>query len=1239
MAKTNRKRRAWRLWLTLVLGLTLLLLLLGLLYLNFADLSVYRGTVERLVSNAIGRELSIDGRFEPEIGWTSTLRAERVALANPEWCADPTMVYIERLKASVDLPSLLFGPIRLHDIEIEGARVRVDIAADGRDNWTFDIERGEGDLGVTFDGIALRDVELVYEKAGAARPLVVHAERCDAHLLDPRFDRPERLTAEGDTLDVELTGRLAGRPLELAGRISPVDRLILAGPVEFDLKGRFGEIELSFRGSLVDLAGLDGPDLSLEVHGSEVLELTEPLGLPSLGRGPFRLTAQTSPRDDAIEIALAAEVEGLDAEVNGRIDSLAAPDRMDLAVTASGSNLSAAGALIGFDDLPAEPFSVTGRVVRDDSGTRFRQVEAGIADSSLTVDGELGHPPGLVGTDLRFSARGPDLSVIRALTGLDLPSQPFEAQGRLVRQARGIRFEEVRARVGATEIDVTGTVGDAPEYSGTDLGVRIDGPDLSVFSALAGLELPEGAFRIEGHGVYGDRGITLDSTMARLGENTLRVDGRIALDPRLVGSDLRVHATGPDLSVLARIAEVDDLPAEPFDVAGRVRVLAGGYEIEGVEARIGEIEVEADGRVGTLPDLSGTDLQVSLVMDRLAALGPYVMDAPPLPAEPFSVAGRLRVDPDGYLLEGVAGTLGANHFQVDGRLGPLPEVNGTDLELELSGPNLEAVDRIVSDTGLVERFGLPAMPFAASGGFRADEAGYELVGVRLSVGDGEVRVDGVLGPKPRFVGTDLRIDGEGTDISWIGELAKVPLPAEPFRVRGRVERLASGARFHDVRLELGAYRAEIDGKLGETPRMAGTLLDVEARGPDLALVHRFTDLPEGLDGRFSISGRVEGTPEEFSVRQLRAELDDSDLSGSIRVDLRGKPFVRAQLTSKRLNLAPLLGKGVGPRVGEPAAKGGSGDDGTARPDHKERRHLIPDDPLNLEAFDGFNLHLDLRAEEVWLSSEPIRNLELGVDLVDGRLSIVPFIAVGVRDGRVNGSFVLEPVTGGYGLRARLLAENLRPGMLGHGEDPSLWPPINVELELSGSGDSPRAIAAGANGWLTVVVDEGRVDNSSGELFTADFLRTILDTLNPFRKEEPYTIHECAVYHVELIDGVARVNPMAMRTDKMTMVGRGKVDLSTEKLDLYWTAKPRKGVGLSASALTNPYIKLGGTLSKPSLDIKPVHAVTAAGVAVATVGISILARGLWDRVTAEQQVCTSASRQVERLKQKRQTRKD
>ena len=146
-------------------------------------------------------------------------------------------------------------------------------------------------------------------------------------------------------------------------------------------------------------------------------------------------------------------------------------------------------------------------------------------------------------------------------------------------------------------------------------------------------------------------------------------------------------------------------------------------------------------------------------------------------------------------------------------------------------------------------------------------------------------------------------------------------------------------------------------------------------------------------------------------------------------------------------------------------------------------------------------------------------------------------------------------------------------------------PHDVLLSLTGAGTDLHAIAVSADGRLIVLQGEGRFDNATLSLLTTDMLGKLFSTLNPFSRKERYTRLECGVHVAHLENGVARIQPLLGVTDKMKIAGRGRIDLSTEKLDFSWVAKPRRGIGLSASTITNPYIKLGGTLSTPSLSVK------------------------------------------------------
>jgi hypothetical protein len=127
--------------------------------------------------------------------------------------------------------------------------------------------------------------------------------------------------------------------------------------------------------------------------------------------------------------------------------------------------------------------------------------------------------------------------------------------------------------------------------------------------------------------------------------------------------------------------------------------------------------------------------------------------------------------------------------------------------------------------------------------------------------------------------------------------------------------------------------------------------------------------------------------------------------------------------------------------------------------------------------------------------------------------------------------------------------------------------------------------------------------------------------------------------VGIEDGKMIVQPIAFRTDKTTVVGHGKLDLDTEEIALVWTLKPRRGVGVSRGSIANPYIRLGGTLASPHLEVKQLEAAASTGAAVASVGMTILYRGIYNRVTAEKKVCVDALAKARKQEDARAARRD
>ena len=86
-------------------------------------------------------------------------------------------------------------------------------------------------------------------------------------------------------------------------------------------------------------------------------------------------------------------------------------------------------------------------------------------------------------------------------------------------------------------------------------------------------------------------------------------------------------------------------------------------------------------------------------------------------------------------------------------------------------------------------------------------------------------------------------------------------------------------------------------------------------------------------------------------------------------------------------------------------------------------------------------------------------------------------------------------------------------------------------------------------------------------------------------------------------------------------------MKTEKIKLNFNAIPNNALKVSAGELFNPYILIGGTLSKPAVGLDPTKVLLHGSVAIGTAGISILAKGLLDRVGNTVPVCQDMLQKV------------
>lgn len=224
-------------------------------------------------------------RLAPLIGWSGSI----------DFAAD-RLIYGERVLDEVALSLSLEGT----RLELDRLRVGGGLAGEG---W---VRVGPGDLQGAAS-LQLEQLPLAQLAGGSAAGTL--SGRLNARLAQDtlsvsdsrlRYRQPQAQTdvslqieQNARQLRVQGAGEFRGAPLRLDLRGGSVGEA-LAGQDRYplSLEGRLGETALSYRGSVRELAGLDGLRGRLRVQGPEAAELAELAGLPASVRGGIRLEGE-----------------------------------------------------------------------------------------------------------------------------------------------------------------------------------------------------------------------------------------------------------------------------------------------------------------------------------------------------------------------------------------------------------------------------------------------------------------------------------------------------------------------------------------------------------------------------------------------------------------------------------------------------------------------------------------------------------------------------------------------------------------------------------------------------------------------------------------------------------------------------------------------------------------------------------------------------------------------------------
>ncbi len=129
----------------LLLSLVLLILLAAGAALIFFHSEAGKNFVEDKASDALGRELKIQGDMDVDLSLTPLVTLTDITLANAGWSDSPFLAEAESVTFQLDLQALFSGQILMPTVTITNSQALLERSDNGVRNWTFSSGEKRGD--------------------------------------------------------------------------------------------------------------------------------------------------------------------------------------------------------------------------------------------------------------------------------------------------------------------------------------------------------------------------------------------------------------------------------------------------------------------------------------------------------------------------------------------------------------------------------------------------------------------------------------------------------------------------------------------------------------------------------------------------------------------------------------------------------------------------------------------------------------------------------------------------------------------------------------------------------------------------------------------------------------------------------------------------------------------------------------------------------------------------------------
>ena len=909
-----------------------------------------------------------------------------------------------------------------------------------------------------------------------------------------------------------------------------------------------------------------------------------------------------------IDYRLTGRFDSLDLASAGHIDDLSRPEQPTLSFEASGPDIDHLTAMLGLGSEGTGDIAIAGTLSRDAVTGMRLHLSGNLGETSMEASASFESLTDLDRIDAEVRSSGPDLSQVLALAGMHgLQRAPFQLIADLERAGPDFRIHKAEMLFGEAQFLLSANLPRFPSVDDGTAQLTLRGSDLARFRSITGLPgAASGPFTLEA-------GLSVDSNQREFFEFGLETSlGRVSAKGEVRGGDTYLGTTSEidvevfDASATAEAWQLDlgPVPAERFAATGAIEYVDGAIRTtRPLTASLGELSINAEGSLALAEGAVGSNFLVQASGERLTLVTDPFTDSAYIPPDEFNVTSHLLIERGGIRLNDISGTLGSASIGGEANIRFAPRITGSAITFSASGDALENV------VAYLPALNIRPGPFDVTGGIRFAEDALHIENLHLTrqaMVDAKTSISVGLPIERNWF--KIEFDGESDDArGFLSPLKGFDASDVPFTLDLSAERNGNTLRVDRLDYTMADARLSASGTLDFRESLDSTRFRLKVDVPSLARLGTVGGR-EFHDQAFSFDGLVDGVRGQLRIEDARMTVANSDLTGSMTYTVDPKPTLTVDVTSDRLAVQPLF-----VRVE---------DDQPREPRESPDGRVIPDVAIPFDALEKMDASLSIRIGELERGDLYLRQINFDGEIRDGALEIRD-ASFHARSGYLRGNARLEPGDGVGRARIGLIADDLAFGLAETNTDLRMTGDININA--AATGNDLRTLAGSLTGILLLDTNGGEIPNNRMmQLLYGDALNEILATINPFMKSEPVTAFRCIVIPLDIADGELEANPAAfVRTDKLNLTFRPEIDLKTERIDVSIRSTPRTVLSISAAELINPYIKVIGTMAKPSLAVDEQGVLISGGAAVATGGLSLLAKAAWDRLSRSSKPCESA----------------